>query len=115
MTTQSHSDHHPNEERLSPEEERAMGRLMDAMDEIDRVQKLTTPQLVDELLNRMPFTELDELLEEACTRLDPTWHQRAADGPLNEDDKAMIDRAMARFHTKLAEVTANLPALERTP
>jgi len=99
-------------ESLSNEDERLAAHIMRAIDETERVQKLTTQQLVDELLNRMPFTELDELLEEACTRLDPTWQQRHADTPLDEKDQSMLDRAMARFNERLAEVKRNIPALK---
>lgn len=42
----------------------------------ERVSNLTNQQLVEEILSRMDFSELDTLIEEACTRLDPEWATR---------------------------------------
>lgn len=92
------------------DEDRLAEHLMRAIDETTRVEQLTTVQLVDELLGALPFTEYDELLEEACTRLDPTWQQRHADTPLDDDNRAMLARAWERFEKRLAEVRARTEA-----
>lgn len=89
-------------------DEQLAAHIARALEEIERVQKLTTQQLVDELLEKMPFTDYDELLEEACTRLDPTWQERHADTPLDATDRSVLDKAMARFHKRLEEVKTAL-------
>lgn len=51
--------------------------ILDGMAEQERCAKLSNDALVDEILSRLPFTELDYLIEEACTRLSPQWPDRA--------------------------------------
>lgn len=61
--------------------------LIDGMVEMERCKKLSNDALVDELLSRLPFTELDYLVEELCTRLSPDWQARA------DAHAALLDRS----------------------
>lgn len=90
------------DEEFSPEE--IAEALHRDMMERGRVQGLTNEQLVNEILARMPFTELDALLEEACTRLDPEWVGREMTGPSAPADESVLARCRDLFRKRVAQL-----------
>ena len=83
-------------------------RLIEALErdmkDANRAAKLTNQQLVEEILDKLPFCELDVLIEEACIRLDPEWPNRGCDKPLTEEDKQRIDRATEKAIAQINEM-----------
>lgn len=75
---------------MSAEDRRLCEALERDLKEMDRVKLLTNEQLVEEILDKLPFTDMDCLFEEACTRLDPDWSTR--EKSLTERDEAMLKR-----------------------
>lgn len=85
-----------------PEEDISAEQVADGLarelEERERVRKLTNEQLVDDILNRLPFSELDALIEEACTRLDPGWEHREAIQPLSPAAENLLQRFWGGNH-----------------
>lgn len=83
-------------------------RLADAIardiEEMERVEKLSNVRLVAEILDRLPFTDMDQLIEEACARLDPEWNTRGSDEPLSPEDEAMLKRCYERSMAMFEEI-----------
>lgn len=67
------------------EEEKLAASLIPDIAEMERVEKLTNQQLVEEIFERVPYGAHDWLIQEACTRLDPDWAKRAQEAEGKSD------------------------------
>ena len=68
-----------------------------------RAKTLSNQQLVEEILDQIPFGPWDELVEEACTRLDPDWGTRDPP-PLTPDEQARFERVHAQGMARIQEL-----------
>lgn len=85
------------------EDQRLCEAIERAIEAQERAKTLSNEQLVKEILDQMPFGPWDELVEEACTRLDPDWSNRPAPPPTAEE-QAMLERVHAKSMARLQKL-----------